>query len=217
MIDASPIETPSLLSSSPSSPQAEQVTRALVDSIALKDRYTGGHVKRVGHYAVRVARQVSLLRVQSGEPALTDDELARIHRAALLHDLGKLFVAEDILTKTAPLDPQEREVMQAHPEVEAGMERELLAVPGLEDAVWAMKFHHERWDGQGYPQGLGGEQIPWVARIVAVADAYDAMVSTRPYRQGIGQKAAREEIQRGSGTQFDPRVVQAFLQAFSID
>ena len=131
--------------------------------------------------------------------------------AALLHDISKIGVEDKIPKKQAPLDPEEWKVMQKHPQL--GYEI-MSRVEGLKDVVGGMRYHHERWDGKGYPLGLKGEDIPLVARIIAVADTYDAMVSTRPYRKGLPPATAFEEIVRYRGTQFDPMVVDAFIQAY---
>ena len=130
----------------------------------------------------------------------------------MLHDLGKVEIVDEILKKTAPLDSREQLVMREHPEL--GFEM-LGEVRELGDVIDGVRFHHERWDGAGYPCGLKGEGIPLFARIIAVADTYDAMVSTRPYRKGLGPSVAYDEILKNAGTQFDPRVVIAFGSAFS--
>lgn len=177
---------------------------ALAESIEKKDSYTGGHTKRVVHYSLCIASQMDL----------TFEELERVKLGALLHDVGKIGIEDKILRKDSPLDQDEWKVMQRHPMLGADI---LGRVEGLKDVIGAMKFHHERWDGKGYPDGLKGESIPLIARIVAVADAYDAMVSTRPYRKGLNPDFAYREITRYSGTQFDPAVVTAFQKAYEQD
>lgn len=174
---------------------------ALAEAIEKKDRYTGGHTKRVVHYSVCIAKYMSL----------SSEEMERIRLAAILHDVGKIGVEDRILKKDAPLVEPEWEVMQTHPELGYDI---LRRVEGLREVTAGMRYHHERWDGKGYPLGLKGEEIPLIARVISVADAYDAMVSTRPYRKGLDPKIAFEEIVRHRGTQFDPRVVEAFIQAF---
>ncbi len=174
---------------------------ALAEAIEKKDRYTGGHTKRVVHYSVCIAKYLDL----------TPDELERIKLGALLHDVGKIGIEDKILKKGAPLDPEEWKVMQTHPEQGYDI---MNRVEGLKDVIGGMRYHHERWDGKGYPLGLKGEEIPLIARIIAVADTYDAMVSTRPYRKGMDPKIAFDEILRYRGTQFDPTVVDAFEKAF---
>jgi HD-GYP domain-containing protein (c-di-GMP phosphodiesterase class II) len=174
---------------------------ALAEAIEKKDHYTGGHTKRVVHYSMCVAKYMSL----------TPAELENVRLGALLHDVGKIGIEDSILKKQSPLTDAEWQVMQTHP----GLGYDIMnRVESLKDVMGGMHFHHERWDGKGYPQGLKGEQIPLIARIIAVADAYDAMVSTRPYRKGIDAKIAFEEIVKNRGTQFDPVVVDAFIQAF---
>ncbi len=174
---------------------------ALAEAIEKKDHYTGGHTKRVVHYSVCIAKYLSL----------APEEMERVRMGAILHDIGKIGIEDKILKKDAPLDPEEWRVMQTHPEQGYDI---LSRVDGLKDVTGAMRYHHERWDGKGYPLKLKGEAIPLLARIIAVADTYDAMVSTRPYRKGMDPKVAYDEIVRYSGTQFDPAVVEAFKKAF---
>lgn len=128
---------------------------------------------------------------------------------SMLHDLGKIQVPEDILYKPGPLTPDERRIMQRHPVWGAEI---LEGIPPLHHAIPVTRHHHERWDGQGYPDGFAGNDIPLAARIVCVVDAFDAMVSDRPYRKGLPFAEACEIIREGSGTQFDPQVAQAFLR-----
>jgi HD-GYP domain-containing protein (c-di-GMP phosphodiesterase class II) len=174
---------------------------ALAEAIEKKDHYTGGHTKRVVYYSLCIAKYLDL----------TAEELEHVRLGALLHDVGKIGIEDKILKKEAPLDPAEWKVMQRHPELGWDI---LSRARGLKDVVGGMRYHHERWDGKGYPCGLKGEEIPRIARIIAVADTYDAMVSTRPYRKGLSPRTAFDEIVRYRGTQFDPVVVDAFVQAF---
>ena len=174
---------------------------ALAEAIEKKDRYTGGHTKRVVYYSMCIAKYMDL----------TAEQLERIKLGAILHDIGKIGIEDKILKKEAPLTPEEWKVMQEHPAIGHDI---LDGVESLKDVIGAMKYHHERWDGKGYPLGLKGEEIPMVARVVSVADTYDAMVSTRPYRKGLDPKIAYDEIVKHRGTQFDPVVVDAFLRAF---
>jgi HD-GYP domain-containing protein (c-di-GMP phosphodiesterase class II) len=145
-------------------------------------------------------------------PALSTEELDRIKLGAILHDVGKIGIEDKILKKEAPLDPYEWPVMKTHPELGYQI---MKRVQGLKDVVAGMRFHHERWDGQGYPLGLKGEETPLIARIIAVADTYDAMISTRPYRKGLEPRVAYEEIVKNAGTQFCPQTVEAFKRAFA--
>ena len=133
--------------------------------------------------------------------------------AGVLHDVGKIGVSDRVLTKPGPLDPDEWQQMRTHPEIAA----RLLAHPEFEDLRSWVLAHHERPDGKGYPAGLAGEEIPLEARILAVADAYEAMTADRSYRSALGDEAARAELQAGAGTQFDARVVAALLDALSGD
>jgi HD-GYP domain-containing protein (c-di-GMP phosphodiesterase class II) len=178
-----------------------ETVEALAEAIEKKDHYTGGHTKRVVYYAMCIAKYLNL----------GPEELERVRLGAILHDVGKIGIEDKILKKQAPLDPEEWKVMQKHPELGYDIMRR---VEGLKDVIGGMRYHHERWDGKGYPLGLKGEEIPLLARIISVADTYDAMVSTRPYRKGIDPLRAYDEIVRYRGTQFDPEVVDAFMKAF---
>jgi HD-GYP domain-containing protein (c-di-GMP phosphodiesterase class II) len=176
----------------------------LAEAIEKKNHYTGGHTKRVVYYALCIAKYLQL----------TSEQLEQVRLAAVLHDVGKIGIEDKILKKNAPLDAEEWKVMQTHPQLGFDI---LGRVEGLKDVIGGARYHHERWDGKGYPVGLQGEAIPLIARIVAVADAYDAMVSTRPYRKGLDPKTAYEEILQHRGSQFDPLVVDAFVQAFKCE
>ena len=174
---------------------------ALAEAIEKKDHYTGGHTKRVAHFAVVIAQNMKL----------SPDQLRAIRLGAILHDVGKIGIDDQILRKNAPLTEAEWTAMKTHPQL--GFEI-LRGVEGMHEVTHGIRFHHERWDGKGYPKGLKGEEIPLVARVISVADAYDAMVSNRPYRKGIGPQNAYSEIVNHQGTQFDPAVVEAFIRAF---
>jgi HD-GYP domain-containing protein (c-di-GMP phosphodiesterase class II) len=177
---------------------------ALSEAIEKKDRYTGGHTKRVVHFSLCIARHMGL----------SPEALEELKLAAVLHDVGKIGIEDSILKKQAPLDKDEWKVMQTHPAIGFDI---MKRVRGLESVTDGMRYHHEKWDGTGYPAGLKGEKIPLVARIIAVADTYDAMVSTRPYRKGLPPQVAFDEISKHSGTQFDPEVVAAFVKAYELD
>jgi HD-GYP domain-containing protein (c-di-GMP phosphodiesterase class II) len=138
----------------------------------------------------------------------------RVKLGALLHDVGKIGIEDKVLKKDSALDAAEWKIMQKHPDLGYDI---MGRVESLKDIIGGMRYHHERWDGKGYPLGLKGEEIPFLARIIAVADTYDAMVSTRPYRKGLKAEFAYDEIVRYSGTQFDPIVVEAFVQAYKIE
>jgi putative nucleotidyltransferase with HDIG domain len=139
---------------------------------------------------------------------LTRKQVQHIARGAFLHDIGKMGVPDSILRKPGPLSEEEKSVMRRHCEIGHNM---LKKIPFLREAAEIVYAHQEHYDGSGYPRGLKGEAIPLGARIFAVADTLDAMISDRPYRRALPLSAAREEIQRCSGSQFDPRVVQVFL------
>ena len=171
---------------------------ALGGALDAKDAETEGHCQRVTAFTITIARAMGV------DKAL----LRHIARGAFLHDIGKMGVPDSILRKPGPLTPEERDVMRKHCEIGfAVLER----IPFLKEAAEIVLTHQECYDGSGYPRGLKGEQIPLGARIFAVADTLDAMISDRPYRKALPISAAREEIQRHAGKQFDPRVVQVFL------
>jgi putative nucleotidyltransferase with HDIG domain len=172
---------------------------ALANALDVRDSETGGHSDRVLQY-------MELLIEQIGADAGSNQLL---RRGALLHDIGKIGVPDNILRKPAALSDAEWVVMKRHPEFGA---RIVSGIPFLHDVAQIVRHHHERWDGKGYPAGLAGEQIPLGARIFAVADSFDAMTSDRPYRRAMTITAACEEVQRCSGTQFDPAVADAFAR-----
>jgi putative nucleotidyltransferase with HDIG domain len=176
---------------------------ALVLALDARDRETKGHSLRVANYVKAIAAQMGVVE--------TPQELVDMQRGALLHDVGKIGVPDFILHKPGPLTPEEWDDMKRHPAIGHGMLRDISFLSGAAAVVHA---HHERFDGKGYPRGLAGDEIPLGARIFAVADAFDAMTSDRPYRKALPPEMAREEIVRHSGTQFDPQVVQAFLYVY---
>ncbi|WP_329122577.1 HD-GYP domain-containing protein [Streptomyces sp. NBC_01465] len=180
---------------------AHQATiRALVQAVDIKDQYTRGHSERVGQASAMIARELGM-----------DGERLEVLRfAGILHDVGKLGVPTRLLRKDGPLTPEERRVIELHPEYGHEMVR---GIGFLGEARAAILHHHERLDGSGYPYGLAGEQIPEFARVVAVADAFDAMTSTRSYRRARPVEAAVEELRRCAGVQFDPVMVDAFARA----
>jgi HD-GYP domain-containing protein (c-di-GMP phosphodiesterase class II) len=144
----------------------------------------------------------------AAELGLEEERVQRLKLAGVLHDIGKVGVPDEVLQKSGPLDSRERDEIQMHCELGS----RLLSGAGLEDIAGWVLASHERPDGRGYPAGLSGSEIPPEARILAVADAYEAMVADRCYRLGIGAEAARTELEHGAGTQFDPIVVAAFQQ-----
>lgn len=181
-----------------------ETAMALATAIEAKDRYTGGHTKRVAHFAELIARYMGL----------SADEVHEVRLSAILHDVGKIGIADGVLKKEAPLDAVEWEHMRQHPE----MGWKILAnVKCLRKITDGMRFHHERPDGLGYPFGLKGPEIPLIASIISVADTFDAMTSNRPYRQGLSYEEAFDEILRHRGTQFDEKVVDGFVRAFKLE
>lgn len=180
---------------------AHQATiRALVQAVDIKDRYTRGHSERVGRASVMIARELGM----------ADERVESLRFAGILHDVGKLGVPTRLLRKDGPLTPEERRVIELHPEYGHEMVR---GIGFLGEARAAILHHHERIDGSGYPYGLVGRQIPEFARVVAVADAFDAMTSTRSYRRGRPVAAAVAELSRCAGAQFDPVMVAALQRA----
>ena len=171
---------------------------ALVAAVEAKDAYTKGHSERVASIAVRLARHMTL----------TDDIVQTVHLAGLLHDIGKIGVAENVLNKPGSLTPVEWKIVYNHPEEGAKIVKK---VRNMGEVVRAIRYHHEDWAGTGYPEGLKGDQIPLTARILAVADGFDAMSSPRSYRPAMSERQAREEIQKWAGRRYDPRLVDTFL------
>jgi len=176
----------------------------LANALEAKDPYTRGHSERVG----ALARRLAMAR------AMPADEADTIAQAGLLHDIGKIGVPEAVLRKQGPLADDEWEMMRRHPIVGAQIVApfEFFAAGAL-----AIRHHHERWDGSGYPDGLGGAAIPAGARVVAVADVYDALTSDRPYRAALSSTAALELITRQAGTTLDAHVVDALVEVLALD
>jgi putative nucleotidyltransferase with HDIG domain len=172
---------------------------ALGDALDLKDSETEGHSKRVTAYAIALSRAMGI----------PPDEIKIIARGAFLHDVGKMAIPDDILRKPGKLTPSEQELMREHCARGYQMLRKIPFLAGAAEIVFC---HQEHYDGNGYPNGLSGREIPIGARIFAVADTLDAITSDRPYRKARGFDAAREEILRCSGTQFDPAVIEVFLK-----
>ena len=181
-------------------------TKEIIGAFAVcidgKDPYTNGHSRRVAYYTKWLSQKL-------GEPKETVDQFYNI---ALLHDIGKIGIPESILTKPGKLTEEEFDLMKSHPT--RGYEI-LKNVSIQEDIAEGAHYHHERFDGKGYPDGIAGHDIPWVARIIAVADAFDAMSTNRPYRTKLPMAKIVEEMKNNSGTQFDPTVVKAFLDLYN--
>jgi len=177
--------------------------RALLGTVSAKDKYTLGHSERVMDYSVMIARAMGL----------SEERIRMIKIAALLHDIGKVEIPETVLNKTEPLTDEDRYLLYKHPDYSVDI---LEPLSGIHNLIDSIKHHHERYDGGGYPSGIKGNNIPLEARILCVADAFDAMLSDRPYRKGMRLKEVVEELKNNSGTQFDPYAVQAFLSALNI-
>ena len=171
---------------------------ALVAAVEAKDAYTKGHSERVAAIAVKLSRHMNL-------PPQT---VQVVHLGGLLHDIGKIGVAENVLNKPAALTGSEWKVIHNHPEEGAKIVRK---VRNMNEVVRAIRYHHEDWAGTGYPEGLKGEQIPLTARLLAVADGFDAMTSPRSYRPAMSERQALEEVRNWAGRRYDPRIVETFL------
>ena len=174
--------------------------RALLTTIRAYDAYTGGHSERVAHYSGTVAARLGL----------GSDRIEIAQKAGYVHDIGKICLPEWVLSKPGPLNAEERALIKRHPAMGA---RIISGRPAMETVVPAVLHHHERWDGKGYPDGLVGEAIPLEARLVFVADAFDAMTSNRPYGRVLTPEEAVVELERCAGADFDPTVVAALIEA----
>lgn len=181
-----------------------QTTEALADAIDAKDEYTRGHSGRVSEYALKIAKR-------AGMDDKTCDE---VYFAALLHDVGKIGIPDEIIHKPGKLTSDEYDTIKEHPVIGSRILSVITESPYLSIGA---HYHHERYDGKGYPDGLAGEEIPEIARIISVADAYDAMTSERSYRKPFQQERVREELVKGIGTQFDPRFGQIMIDLVDED
>lgn len=179
----------------------KETISALAEAVEAKDAYTRGHCDRVARISVAIARRAGLDAAKCNELEL----------AAILHDIGKIGVEEGVMGKLGPLNKDETRDMRSHPETGA---RILSSLSSLQKVSLYVKHHHEHYDGDGYPDGLEGEDIPFPSRIIHLADAFDAMTTDRPYRDALGRKEAYHRITEESGKQFDPRIVNYF---FSLD
>lgn len=179
-----------------------QTTLALVEAIDAKDSYTNGHSRRVADFSVAIAEKAGKSR----------EECEKIHLIALLHDVGKIGIPDAIINKEGKLTDEEYAIIKTHPRVGREILSKISASPEL--AIGA-SFHHERYDGKGYPFGLKGEEIPEMARIIAIADTYDAMASKRSYRDVLPESKIKSEIEKGIGTQFDPQFAKIMLELIS--
>ena len=175
-----------------------QSMKTFTNFIDAKDKYTRGHSIRVGFYTKKIAEKMDF----------DEDELDNIYYIALLHDVGKINISDAILNKPGKLDDEERDIIKTHTTNGAQILKDFSSVPHI---VEGARYHHERYDGKGYPEGLAGENIPLVARIICVADAFDAMNSDRCYRKAYPMEKIVKELKEGAGKQFDPEVVKVML------
>ena len=171
----------------------------IISAVEARDPYSNGHTSDVATFATELARHI----------ALPPEDVETIRYAAMLHDVGKIVMNVEIFTKKTPLTPEEREMVRRHPLAGADAAAEL---GFLNDELVLIRHHHERWDGDGYPDGLSEEEIPLGARILALADAFDAMTADRPHREALSPNEAKQELQRQASKQFDPALVKAFLE-----
>ena len=176
-----------------------EVVTSLAGAIDAKDEYTKGHSSAVSRYSEALARALNL----------PEKDVERIKLGALLHDIGKIGIPETVLKKPSRLTDDEWEIMKQHPVI--GAEKVLMPNESLHDLIPIVKYHHEHWDGSGYPEKLKGEEIPLAARIVSVADAYHALISDRPYRKGMSNEKACEILRIGAGIQWDKDLVREFI------
>jgi putative nucleotidyltransferase with HDIG domain len=168
-------------------------------ALELRDELTEGHTRRVTKMTLKLAAALGI----------TEEQLVHVRRGALLHDIGKMGIPDSILLKPGPLTVIEMDIMRRHPQYAYNM---LSPIPFLRPALDIPRYHHEKWDGTGYPRGLKGEQIPLAARIFAVADVWDALTFDRPYREAWPAEEVRQFIREQSGRHFDPQVAEAFLR-----
>jgi len=179
-----------------------ETAEALAEAIEKRDLYTGGHTKRVSKYSMAICKYMKM-----------DDEVAdRLLLASILHDIGKIGISEDVLNKKGKLTDEEFDEMKKHPQYGYDILRHITR---MDKVMPGMRGHHERYDGKGYPDGLKGEKIPLLARVIAVADTFDAMTTDRPYRKALSDQQAIKELKKYKGLQFDAKVVRAFLRAYA--
>ena len=181
-----------------------QIMRTLAGTIDAKDKYTNGHSTRVAEYAREIAKRVGK----------SEKEQEDIYYMGLLHDIGKIGIPDEIINKTSKLTDEEYEIIKTHPVIGSDILKNISELPNI--GIGA-RWHHERYDGRGYPDKLKGEEIPEAARIIGVADAYDAMTSKRSYRDVLPQEVARDEIEKGKGSQFDPYFADVMLAIIDDD
>ena len=181
-----------------------QIMETLVHTIEAKDRYTQGHSRRVAEYARMIAQRMNL----------DEEQQKQVYFMGILHDIGKIGIADNIINKKGKLNDSEYAMIKSHSVIGYNI---LKNMSEIKDIEYGARWHHERYDGKGYPDGLAGENIPLYARIIAVSDAYDAMTSNRSYRNVLSQKKVRSEIEKGRGTQFDPEIANIMLDIIDED
>jgi len=179
-----------------------EVTMAFAEALEKRDNYTGGHTRRVCEYSMAIGRYLDL----------PEEQLEELHLSAILHDIGKIGVQDRVLQKPGKLEPEEFAEMSRHPVLGSEI---LEHVKSLRTMIDGVRHHHEKYDGSGYPDNKAGEDIPLMGRIIAVADSFDAMTSTRPYRTELGHETALKELMTYRGIQFDPLMVEAFIEVYN--
>ncbi|WML38391.1 HD-GYP domain-containing protein [Neobacillus sp. OS1-2] len=182
--------------------QLEGIVKGVIATLELKDPYTRGHSERVANYAVLLAKEID---------KFSKEEQKSFFYSCLLHDIGKVHIPDHILMKPGKLTNEEFEIIKSHPGVGAEAVKN---VEGIKDCICVIRSHHERWDGKGYPDQLKGEEIPLLARVTSIADAFDAMTSSRSYRSALPVEEAYQRIIEGKGSQFDPILVDEFIKVF---
>jgi putative two-component system response regulator len=181
-----------------------EIVQTLSGTIDAKDEYTNGHSRRVAKYSMEIAKRFGY----------SEEEQQNIYLIGLLHDIGKIGVPDEIIRMPRKLTDEEFAIIKNHPVIGASILSNITSMPNISAGA---HWHHERYDGRGYPDGLKGEEIPEVARIIAVADAYDAMTSNRSYRSYLPQEKVRSEIENGKGSQFDPTFADIMLHMIDED
>ena len=181
-----------------------QTIAAIANTLDAKDAYTEGHAERVSGYCEQIARKIGM----------SEEDVRNIRLVALFHDIGKIGVPDSVLNKPGRLTDEEFDQMKQHTVVGSEIIKDLSMIPGV---IIGARYHHERYDGTGYPEKLKGEEIPYIARIIAVADAYDAMTSNRVYRKHLTKEKVLSELEKGAGTQFDPDIVSTMIDLVRTD